>query len=227
MALRPSPGTGRPSQVRYCDRTQISHHQVKAMSAIGAAWVLEENIAVPKVIFDVVKALQGGIPKLDDIKIKAYEDDPSAQRDVTDPIYTGCWWRGEVAIGGGDIYDSLSTFYFVSPILPEIGLPTCHLTFIFQPDFEDLKGINVNFPYDTDPDSNQRKQPRLLDEIQTLKDDLIEGIVTRAHDGNEKLKWLDRYQQEIGNIERVAHSSGLDDKYEAELCRLEKLVGKR
>jgi hypothetical protein len=88
------------------------------MSAIGTAWILHEDVKVPKVLLDVMCAMQGGMIKLEDIDHEAPRREfESMMGDITEPIYDRCWWRGEVCVGQDDVYDSLTTFYLVSLIL--------------------------------------------------------------------------------------------------------------
>jgi hypothetical protein len=91
--------------------------QIKAMRAIGCCWILGEEVEVPRVLYDVMRAINNQPPWLDDIAIVVSEDDPSAIRDVTDPIYYRCWWRGEGPVGAGDVYDRLATLYTVNELV--------------------------------------------------------------------------------------------------------------
>lgn len=85
------------------------------MSAIGTAWILQEDIKVPKILLDVMTAMQGEVINLEDIDHEApHSELESMIGDITEPIYDRCWWRGEVCVGQDDIYDSLTRLYSVS-----------------------------------------------------------------------------------------------------------------
>jgi hypothetical protein len=52
------------------------------------------------------------------IETETKPDDPTALRDITDPIYHSCWWRGEYPIDCGNGYDLLAQLYHVSGLDP-------------------------------------------------------------------------------------------------------------
>lgn len=88
------------------------------MSAIGTAWILNEDVKVPGILLTVMGAMQSGVMKLEDIDLEAPQSEyMSMMGDITEPIYDRCWWRGEVCVGQDDVYDKLTTFYLVILIL--------------------------------------------------------------------------------------------------------------
>ena len=62
------------------------------MATIGSSWALDEEIEIPKVLYDTVKAMNGDPGTLGSIALETTEGDPSETRDITNPIYKGCWW---------------------------------------------------------------------------------------------------------------------------------------
>jgi hypothetical protein len=79
--------------------------------------ILGDQIEIPKIIYDVKKSLEGIGPALEELSTEVEEGDVSVVRDITDPIYSRCWWRGEVVVGGGDSHDQLTRFYSVRRLL--------------------------------------------------------------------------------------------------------------
>jgi len=95
------------------------------MATIGSSWALDEEIEIPKVLYDTVKAMNGDPGALGSIALETTEGDPSETRDITNPIYKGCWWRGEVPVGSGTPYDELTRLFRVS------GLPLLLSQFLY------------------------------------------------------------------------------------------------
>jgi hypothetical protein len=83
------------------------------MAAIGSSWALDEEIEVPEVLYDAFKAMDYQPGALSSIPLETTEGDPSETRDITDPIYKGCWWRGEVPVGSGTAYGELTRLFRV------------------------------------------------------------------------------------------------------------------
>lgn len=79
------------------------------MQAVGSADILGIDIQIPDILHQVNSALlEAG--RLEDIVTETVDDDPSKLRDITDPWYCRCWWRGEVSVSGDDGYDRLATW---------------------------------------------------------------------------------------------------------------------
>ncbi len=87
--------------------------QAKAMHAIGICWLLSIDIEVPQILGDVYSALID-FRTLDDISTETEDGDPSRLRDITDPIYSRCWWTAEALVGADDGYDKLARLLSVS-----------------------------------------------------------------------------------------------------------------
>jgi hypothetical protein len=66
--------------------------------AIGTAWCSEDDVNIPEILHQVMAKHCDGTAQMGDIPIDTVPDDPSAVRDITDPIYHPCWWRMSMMI---------------------------------------------------------------------------------------------------------------------------------
>jgi hypothetical protein len=63
---------------------------------IGTAWTAGDNVEVPDILPEVMGELCHPRRGISSIQFTSDEDDPSASRDITDPIYHPCWWRSRL-----------------------------------------------------------------------------------------------------------------------------------
>jgi hypothetical protein len=100
-----------------------------------------------------------------------------------------------------------------------------NLMFTLQPRFNELKGINVNFPNNPPLDAGAaRKQSSVLQELQAVTDHMQEAVMMRREDDERKMILLNRYMEEMVELERELGPFNVPDGYEEKLSALEELV---
>jgi hypothetical protein len=99
-----------------------------------------------------------------------------------------------------------------------------NLMFTLQPGFNELKGINVNFPNNPPLDASARKQSSVLQELQAVTDHMQEAVMMRHEDDERKMMVLERYIDEMVELERELGPFNVPEGYEEKLSALEELV---
>ena len=61
--------------------------------AIGSAWCDDEELAIPNILHQTMAEHSQPTAGMRSIQLETELGDPSARRDITDPIYHPCWWR--------------------------------------------------------------------------------------------------------------------------------------
>jgi hypothetical protein len=71
---------------------------LEAALAIGSAWCEDEELVIPGILHQTMAEHCEPKVGMMSIELETEFGDPSARRDITDPIYHPCWWTlGEMS----------------------------------------------------------------------------------------------------------------------------------